>query len=135
MCERERDSVCVCEREREFVCVCESVCVFVCVCVCVCVCERAREFVCMSVCVRLTPTPEPQFDGRLNPGLYISDDLQTLLSASRAPSTRLPTDAISVEVWATFDAGETPFAGLVAAAQAIPKPCIRSSCRRENPTP
>lgn len=43
-----------------------------------------------------------QFDGAMNPGLFITGDIRTLLDADPTKS-KMPTHAISVEAWVTVD--------------------------------
>ena len=55
-----------------------------------------------------------QFDGTLNSGLYITDDLAQLDNAS------LPVDQMSVEVWFTIEDSQVVYGGLVAAQLQLP---------------
>ena len=62
-----------------------------------------------------------QFDGVLNDGLVVSDDIGT----GKDPMiSRLPTQELSLEAWFSPGAAEVPYAGLLAALQ------DQSGCRR-----
>ena len=56
-----------------------------------------------------------QFDGVLNAGLYVTDDIGFLKDYRSV--TELPQREISIEVWFTISATEVAYAGLVAAQQ------------------
>ncbi len=59
-----------------------------------------------------------QFDGVLNEGLFITDDIDPLVDGT--PASRLPLNQLAVEVWFSVDRPEVPYAGLVAVQQAGP---------------
>eukprot|EP00961_Rhodomonas_salina_P146600 1973653-Rhodomonas_salina.1 len=57
-----------------------------------------------------------QFDGVLNEGLYIADDIRTLVADSR-----LPTEELAIEIWFAIDKDEVNFAGLIGVQEDSPR--------------
>ena len=60
-----------------------------------------------------------QFDGLMNSGLFLTNDLETLVSKDPGLS-KLPTHAITIEAWVTVDSHEPMTASIMSAAVSAP---------------